>query len=275
MSENRVLIAGCGNIGKQIIVKVFSAGYYIDIFDISETNLNDCRKYIYAICAVEKSFLRKIRFLSDYNDLSEDYRFVIECINENPFTKMRFFRKISDIVGEKTFITTTSSTMTASDLLKSVKFPERFCAMHFNAPDVNANIVEIMPHSTTSQHAVNMLSEFILSIGLEPFIMKKEKHSYIFNSLLESLTSTAILLYINKTCDFTEIDTIWKKNTGMKIGPFEMLDITGLDTALDITSLKRKENDNDVIRKIEDLLKKYVKSGKLGKKTGEGFYKYN
>jgi 3-hydroxybutyryl-CoA dehydrogenase len=277
LKQSRFLIAGIGNIGKQVFQKIFSSGLNADIFDISEQNIEIFKNYMTEKLKTDKKkqFLKNTEFISDYNDIKKEYSIIIECINENPFTKLRFYKKISETVSEKTILTTSTSSMTASDFKKAIKKPERFCAMHFNAPDYGADIVEIMPHKETSEATVMYLMEFIKTIGLEPYILKKEINSYIFNKLLEALTGEALNIYIEGICDYKEIDKIWKKNTGMNIGPFEMLDITGIDTAYDVTRLKAEQaKDSQNLNKIKELLKQYTEQGKTGKKSGEGFYKY-
>ena len=146
---------------------------------------------------------------------------------------------------------------------------ELFCAFHFH--DVfTANVVDIMPHQRTAKWVVDLLMEMGKKLNQIPVFVKKESPGYIFNSMLVALIGAAGALVTYDIASIQDVDRSWMGNFKMPAGPFGILDAVGLETAWHITnSLPDAKS-----QKFAALLKTYVDAGKLGVKTGEGFYKY-
>jgi 3-hydroxybutyryl-CoA dehydrogenase len=147
--------------------------------------------------------------------------------------------------------------------------PEKFCAFHFH--DVfYSKVVDIMPHPGTDPELIILLDELGRKLNQVPVLVKKENPGYIFNSMLLALIGSAGKLLTGEIGDVETIDKSWMVNFHMPMGPFGILDSVGLDTAWHIT--KSKSDPASVA--FAALLKSYLDQGKLGEKSGEGFYTY-
>ena len=155
-----------------------------------------------------------------------------------------------------------------------MKKPENFACIHFHTYVWTSSVVEVMPHVGTSQETLKKLKSFVLKIGQVPLMMKKESANYVFNAIMMEINRVALSMVSNGISDVREIDMAWRGIMKISNGPFAIMDMVGLDTIYEINNYwANKLNDEQLIKNSE-LLKSYVKAGKLGVKTGEGFYKY-
>jgi 3-hydroxybutyryl-CoA dehydrogenase len=147
--------------------------------------------------------------------------------------------------------------------------PEKFCALHFH--DVfYSRVVDIMPHPGTDLSLVPILEDFGKSINQVPVYVQKENHGYIFNAMLLACIGAAGKLLTKGIATVEDIDKSWMVNFHMPMGPFGILDSIGLDTAWHVTHTLP----DPASQAFAELLKTYIDAGKLGEKSGEGFYKY-
>ena len=147
--------------------------------------------------------------------------------------------------------------------------PERFVAFHFH--DVfQARVVDIMPHPGTPAWINSVLYDFGLKLNQIPVFIKKETSGYVFNYMLASLLNAAMTMLSRGVATVEDVDRSFMGNFGMKVGPFGMLDDIGLDTVWHVT----KNNNNPALEPLLAMLDEYIQAGKLGVKTGEGFYSY-
>jgi 3-hydroxybutyryl-CoA dehydrogenase len=182
---------------------------------------------------------------------------------------------LSNVAPEKTIFTTNSSTITPSEIVSAVDRPEKFLALHFANGIWDANIAEVMGHAGTDPVVFEQVVEFARSIGMIPIQIHKEHQGYVLNSLLVPLLSAAGNLYIKGVVDFESIDKTWMISTASKMGPFGIMDIIGMQTIYDIEMLLgKKHNDQAMLTRAEFFKRNFLDKGKLGVKSGEGFYKY-
>ncbi|MBX2849593.1 MAG: hypothetical protein KTR16_14825 [Acidiferrobacterales bacterium] len=194
---------------------------------------------------------------------------VSESIIENLEIKKEFYADLTPRLPDNTILTTNTSYLLPSQLLEHVVEPQNFCALHFH--DVfNQIVVDIMPHPTTDPKVVDLLLEFGKRINQIPVLISKENSGYLFNAMLMAIIGMAGSLRVNDVGTIQDIDRSFMGNFGVKAGPFGMLDQVGLDTAWHITSVRKDQRSVE----FSKLLKEYVDQGKLGYKTGEGFYTY-
>ena len=133
-----------------------------------------------------------------------------------------------------------------------------------------------MGHSTTSKDAYEAVAKFASDIKMIPLRLKKEQPGYILNSMLIPFLNAGQMLLANEVADPATIDLTWRLGTGSPYGPFQILDIVGLNTALNIVSNNPLSKDPTTVQgKIKAILEKYIDEGKTGVNAGEGFYKYN
>ncbi|HBD94295.1 MAG: hypothetical protein A2015_05130 [Spirochaetes bacterium GWF1_31_7] len=266
----RVLIIGSGTMGEQIALQILKNNYTVYLYDNSKDNLFTCKSKIEQNTTLEQS--EKLFITENLTEISDKVDLVIETVTENLKVKKELFRKLNTLFPKEVIFVTNTSDLLPSWMAKDSGREEYFCAYHFHAPMYGADIVDIMPHSKTSIDTIKSLKIFTKRIKLIPLVLKKENPGYIYNTILNSIMDSSIKLVIKGVAEIEDVDRAWMGNTGMKIGPFGMLDLIGIDTAMNVSIIKAKKNILSYIGAA--FFKKFVKNGKLGIKTGEGFYKY-
>lgn len=242
----------------------------LGIADPKKFKKEDCIK------KVEDAY-KKLKYEVDLKKAVEGADLVIESIVENLKLKNEFFKKLSCVLDEKTIVVTNSSTLLPSKMAKSTGREEKFLSLHFANVIWKNNTAEVMCHKKTGKEAFEDVMKFAKDINMIALPLLKEKSGYLLNSMLVPLLFSAMDLLVNNISDVESIDTAWKKGTGAPRGPFEILDVVGITTAYNIVKMYLKipaflapYNFKDMAK----LLKKMKDENKLGKATGEGFYKY-
>lgn len=213
----------------------------------------------------------------DIKKATEDADLVIESMTEDFKAKKDLYLRLAPILPEKTILVTNSSTMLPSKLAKFTGRPQKFLALHFANSIWKNNTAEVMKHSKTSDKAFEEVIKFAEEIKMIPLPLKKEKSGYLLNSMLIPLLFSGLDLLINGVSDCESIDKAWVLGTGSPKGPFQILDTVGLKTAYEIVNMYVKIPSFLApynFKGMAKLLKKYIDEGKLGKSSGEGFYKY-
>ena len=287
-----ITILGGGVLGSQIAFQTSYSGYNVTIYLRSKESIKRCKKkleevknsYIEAINIMKKNkdinnwslgiedfdnfnaskCLKKVNMVLDEIKLElnldkalKDTDLVIESMSEDFNAKKEIYESIKDKLDDKTIIVTNSSTMLPSKLEKYTGRSDKFLALHA---------------------AFNEVIDFAKSIRMIPLPLNKEKSGYLLNSMLIPLLFSSLDLLVNGISDVKSIDTAWKRGTGSPKGPFEILDTVGLKTAYNIVLMYVKIPKFLApynFKGMESLLKKYIEEGKLGKSSGEGFYKYD
>ena len=212
--------------------------------------------------------------------------YVIESVTENFDVKKALYKQISPYLKEDAILVTNSSTLLPSKLAKFTGRPEKFLTMHFANTIWKNNITEIMVHDKTDDKAFDEVINFAEQIQMIPLPVRKEKAGYLLNSMLVPFLLSGMDLYANGISDPETIDKAWTLGTGAPKGPFRILDTVGLITAREIVLQYQKVPNiiDPILKKMMmpynydgmlKILNKYIEEGKLGKSTGEGFYKYD
>ena len=220
----------------------------------------------------------KIKLELDMKKALEDADLVIESMAEDFEAKKDLYLKMAPLLPEKTIVVTNSSTMLPSKLAKYTGRPDKFLALHFANSIWKNNTAEVMMHPKTEENYFNEVMEFAKSIRMIALPLKKEKSGYLLNSMLIPLLFSGMDLYVNGVSDFESIDKAWLLGTGAPKGPFQILDTVGLETAYKIVEMYLKVPSFLApynFKGMAKVLKEYIDAGKLGKASGEGFYKYD
>ena len=220
----------------------------------------------------------KIKLELDMKKALEDADLVIESMAEDFEAKKDLYLKMAPLLPEKTIVVTNSSTMLPSKLAKYTGRPDKFLALHFANSIWKNNTAEVMMHPKTEEKYFNEVMEFAKSIRMIALPLKKEKSGYLLNSMLIPLLFSGMDLYVNGVSDFKSIDKAWLLGTGAPKGPFQILDTVGLETAYNIVEMYLKVPSFLApynFKGMAKVLKEYIDAGKLGKASGEGFYKYD
>ncbi len=234
---------------------------------------------------VEEAY-EKIVLEVDLNKALEGADLVIESMAENLDQKIDFYKKIAPILDEKTVLVTNSSTLLPSKLAKHTGRANKFLSLHFANSIWKNNIAEVMTQSETEEKYFNEIMEFAKSIRMIPLPVKHEKSGYLLNSLLVPFLLSAMDLVANNISDPESVDRAWTLGTGAPKGPFRIIDTVGLETAKNIVEQYQKVPSliNPLLKRMMlpynykamlEMLNKYISEGKMGKSSGEGFYKYD
>ena len=280
MTIKNITIIGTGNLGSRIGLQAAISGYNVIFYDITESVLNKAKVSIEKLslqliksnlmAEIQKSeALARIEYTTDLKKALADCDLVSESVTEDLTIKEKVWKQISELAAAKTIFTTNTSYLLPSQLASISGRPEKFCAFHFH--DVfYARVVDIMPHVGTDPTLIPLLEELGKKLNQVPVIVKKESAGYIFNFMLMALIGAAGKLKTKDIASIEDIDRSWMVNFHMPMGPFGILDSIGLDTAWHVV----KERDDTASQAFASLLKEYIDQGKLGEKSGTGFYTY-
>ncbi|CAM3416852.1 3-hydroxyacyl-CoA dehydrogenase [Aquirufa ecclesiirivi] len=280
MEIKQVCILGAGTLGTRIAFQAALSGYWVKVYDIKEESFTISKKMIskiakgliaselYTQLAIDEAFTRLSYTLDDEEAVAEA-DIISESVTEDLALKQQVWARMGQIAPEKTIFTTNTSYLLPSSLASFTGRPSRFCAFHFH--DVfYSKIVDIMPHPGTDAEVIEILQDFGQKLKQVPVVLKKENHGYIFNAMLLSFLGAAGKLLVNEVATIEDIDKSWMVNFHVPMGPFAILDSIGLDTAWHVTHQLPDAHS----KSFAALLKTYVDAGKLGEKSGEGFYRY-
>lgn len=280
MQIKNVTIIGTGTLGSRIGLQAAISGYRVIFYDISDSALEKTKPLIDKIIAQlikaetfdaskKSETLSRISYTTHLKIALADCDFISESVTEELSIKEKVWKQIGELAPAKTIFTTNTSYLLPSQLAAISGRPQKFCAFHFH--DVfYARVVDIMPHPTTDPSMIPLLQELGKSLNQVPVIVKKESPGYIFNFMLMAVLGAAGRLKTKDIASIEDIDRSWMVNFHMPTGPFGIIDNIGLDTAWHVV----KERDDTPSQAFAKLLKEYIDQGKLGEKTGEGFYKY-
>ncbi len=280
MQIKNITIIGTGNLGTRIGLQAAISGYQVTFFDISDAALEKAKSVIDKIVVQliksgalnddkKQQALSRINYSTNLKNALADCDFISESVTEELAIKEKVWKQIGELAPAKTIFTTNTSYLLPSQLATISGRPQKFCAFHFH--DVfYARVVDIMPHPTTDALLIPLLKELGKALNQVPVIVKKESPGYIFNFMLMAVLGAAGRLKTKDIASIEDIDRSWMVNFHMPTGPFGILDNIGLDTAWHVV----KEREDTASQSFAKLLKVYIDQGKLGEKTGEGFYKY-
>ncbi len=226
-----------------------------------------------------------INIVTDNSEALKGADLVIESITENLDIKNDLYKSIADILPEKTIVVTNSSTLLPSQMAKATKRPEKFLALHFANKIWKNNTAEVMGHAATDKKAFDAIVKFASDIKMIPLKILKEKKGYLLNSMLVPFLLSAFDLMAGGVSDPETIDKAWTSGTGSPEGPFQIMDVVGLETVKNIVEQYKKVPEllDPLFKKMLlpynykemlEMVNKYIEEGRLGKSTGEGFYKY-
>ena len=278
-----VTVLGTGVLGSQIAYQSAYCGFPITAYDISDERLDSAKHSFEELAAIyeqevdgaadgrARDALARIRDSADLAEAVREADLVIESIPEKLDLKRDVYAKLGRLAPEKTIFATNTSMLLPSELAASTGRPERFLAMHFANAIWKHNTAEIMGHAGTDPAVYQAVVEFARQIGMEPIELRTEQRGYILNSMLTPWLDAAEHLLLDGVAEPETIDKTWRIATGMEHGPCEVMDMIGLTTIYEVNAV----SDNEKTRAAGAYLKEhYIDKGKLGRASGEGFYKY-
>ena len=216
--------------------------------------------------------LGRVTATSDLGDLA-DCDLVLESIVEDLAAKRQLFNELDRICATGTIIATNTSTLPVIELAMETGRPERVCGVHFFNPAPVMALVEIVRPLTASDDTIAEARAFAEACGKSP-VEVKDQAGFIVNALLFPYLNNAVRLLENGVASRDDIDTAMKGGCGFPMGPFQLLDLVGLDTSLAILDALYDEQ-RDPNYAAVPLLRRMVTAELLGRKAGKGFYDYH
>ncbi len=197
---------------------------------------------------------------------------VSESIYEDREAKRSVFERVEELASSDTIITTNTSALMVSDLEDVVERGDRFAALHSH---LGAPLYDIVGGPRTSPETIDILRRFVESLGGIPMVLKKEHPGYVFNSMNGQVMLMAMQLILDRRATVEDVDRAWMTDRSAPMGPFGMMDLFGLDLMRDSWSTPTNDAHREAVRKrVEPFLTEMVDAGRLGQKSGSGFYTY-
>jgi len=282
MAIQKVGVIGCGLMGSGIVQVAAQAGFDVRVREVSDEALakgtGRIDKFLQGgvdkgkMTAEQKAqVLAKIAGTTKLEDL-KDCDLVIEAIIENIDEKAKAYAVLDAACGQHTIFCSNTSSLCITELAARTRRPDRFAGLHFFNPVPLMKLVEVIRSLTTSDETYQRMFQFAQSLGKEP-ITAPDKPGFIVNRLLVPYLLDAIRSYEHGLGTIEDIDKGMKLGTGYPMGPFTLLDFVGLDTTYYIANIMFEEFREPRFAP-PPLLKRMVLAGRLGKKSGQGFYKY-
>jgi 3-hydroxybutyryl-CoA dehydrogenase len=212
--------------------------------------------------------------LSGTTDLAElaDADIVIEAIVENLDAKQKMFTALDGVVRDDTLFASNTSSLCITEMASATQRPDRFLGLHFFSPVPVMKLVEVIRGLATSDDTYSRGMTFAKALGKQP-ITAPDRPGFIVNRLLIPYLLDAVRAYESGVGSVEDIDAGMSLGCGHPMGPFTLLDFVGLDTTYYIANIMYDEF-RDPAYAAPPLLKRMVSAGRLGRKTGHGFYKY-
>ena len=283
-SISTILIIGAGTMGRQIAMSAALAGYSTIIQDISQDGLAAARTELegWAASRVAKGKLEQVAataaldalaYSTDLDSAAANADFVIEAATERLEIKTAIFEKLGVLAPAHAILATNSSTLGSSKVAAATGRPTQVCNMHFFNPALVMKCVEVVRHEETSDATVATTMELARRLSKEPVLINREIPGFIANRLMGAIQREALFLADSGIASIEDIDTTARTALGHPMGPFALMDMVGLDVIDFIAQATHAETGADTDAPNQRIAA-LVAEGKLGRKSGRGFYDY-
>jgi 3-hydroxybutyryl-CoA dehydrogenase len=275
-------VIGTGTMGRGIAIASAVAGYRVVLNDINDAFLDEAKEYI--IRAIQKGVelgktpevtaQNAIASLSMTTELSQVAKanLVIEAVPENLALKSKLFGQLDSICPEDTILATNTSSLSVTVLASATSRSERVVGLHFFNPAHIMRLVEIVTTEDTNPIVLSSASEFVERLG-KTAVICKDTPAFIVNRVARPFYGEALRLLGEDAGTVAVIDRLLR-SVGFRMGPFELIDLVGCDVNLAVTKSVYEANFQDPKYRPHPLQQRMVDSGRLGRKSGRGFYAY-
>lgn len=277
-----VLVVGAGWVGRQIVLQLSMFGIKTSWFDQSTFALDGGMDWLNTqgaslreqlVGTIPGDGVSPVTKLESLTNSDAQIDLVIESVTEQSSAKRKVLTVVSKEFPEA-IVTSNSSYFTPSVLQRFVEKPNRFAHFHFHVPVWKTKLVDIAAGQETDAMTIVKLEELAQRIEQKPLVQLIENPGYVFNWMLKSLIQSSLQLVQRNVTTPENVDMAWKSVTGMPIGPFGMMDQIGLDLVYQTMAAGRFVDGDEAWTPLMEILDPYLQSGKLGVKTGSGFYSY-
>ena len=278
-ADRAVVVIGGGTLGRRIAAVFASGGAIVRIADPSEAQRNAAATYVaetapeLAKKLADPRPVRPLETVADVKDALAGAWLVIEAVPERLDIKRPLFGMLDRFAEPDALLATNSSSYASREVITEVLHPERVFNMHFAMPP-QSMAVELMSDGQTAPGVLEFVANEVRAFGLDPYIAQKESTGFIFNRIWAAIKRESLAVVAEGVSTPEDVDGIMRANMGIPAGPFQLMDQVGLDVVLDIEEHYLAEFPW-IPSTSRDFVKGYVDAGKLGRKSGEGFYRYD
>ncbi len=277
-----ICVCGAGTMGSGIAQAAIQNGFKTIVFDVVETMLEKSNSQIFdtlqSLVKKEKIssddakfFFKNLIFTSNIKECKADL--IIEAIVEKKEIKQNLFEQLAEVNGEQTIYCSNTSSISINELADGFQYPPNFAGLHFFNPATIMKLVEIIKGDKTENFVVETLLTFCKKLN-KTAVVCKDAPGFIVNRVARHYYLEAMKLVEQNLATVENIDAIMEA-TGFKMGPFKLMDLIGMDINYSVSNIVWEALGKPERLTPSILQKQKVDDGKLGKKTGEGFYKYS
>jgi len=281
---NRAAVLGAGFMGHGIAQLLIMTGTDVALVDINDEILAKARQKVQWSLEkfVEKRTIRKedadaalarLRTTTNIDEAFKDADLIIEAAPENLEMKKKLFAQMDKIAPKHAIFGSNTSTLSITELGKVTSRPDKVVGLHFFSPPQMMPLLEIIKGAQTSEETTKFALDLAKKLGKTPVLVKKDIRGFIVNGILAAVFNEAFWTVERKEATKDEIDAAMKYQAGFPMGIFELADFVGLDILNSVA--KEMEEAFGARAKACPIYQPLVKAGKLGQKTGEGFYSWS
>ena len=282
MVIKKIGVVGAGAMGNGIAQVAAQIGYDVVMRDIEmrfvEGGMNNIERFLSKsvekgkIDASEKdTIIGRIKGTIDMDDL-KDVDFVVEAVIEDLDLKKSVFKELDESCKPDVILASNTSSMSITEIAASTKRPDKVCGMHFFNPVPIMRLVEIIRGYSTSDETIKTSTDLAQKMGKTTVEVKKDSPGFIVNRIMIPHMIEAIKIVEEGIASIEDVDKAVKNGLNYPMGPFELMDLTGIDVAYFVTQYFFNELNKENKWVAPNLLKTMIRAGKLGKKTGGGWY---
>ena len=277
VDERPVAIVGAGTLGRRIATACVAGGADVRVFDISDEHRRAAGAFISDHVGAFTSALgldpprtAGVQLADDLQDAVAGAWMVVEAISEDVGLKTELFGELDRLAERDAILASNSSSIPSRLMISRVEHPERVLNTHYYRPPEN-NAVELMSCGRTDAGVIDALVERLPRYGFVPFRVRRESDGFIFNRIWAAIKRECLMVVEEGVATPDDVDELWSLFTRRGIPPFRMMDRVGLDVVLAIEEHYASVRPG-VPEGPRDLLRRYVGDGRLGEKSGGGFY---